>query len=105
VARLHILSGLHIVLMMSSSATFANLPRPREKLDSAWCGLLEAFQEVPTWNVVTYEFKHTRIIIKIYLMNVRQPLSRPSGEIAGWLVWGRSSVARVFRKIIVGRIG
>jgi hypothetical protein len=25
----------------------ANLPRPREKLDSAWCGFLEAFQEGP----------------------------------------------------------
>jgi hypothetical protein len=67
---------------------FANLPRPREKLDSAWCGFLEALQEeVPIWSVVTREFRHTRIIIKIYLTrDWRQLLSRPSREIAGWLV-------------------
>jgi hypothetical protein len=51
----------------------ANLPRPREKLDSAWCGFLEAFQEeVPTRSVVTGEFRHTRIIIKLCLMIVKR---------------------------------
>jgi hypothetical protein len=51
----------------------ANLPRPCEKLDSAWCGFSEAFQEeVPTRCVVTCEFRHSRIIIQIYLMNVKK---------------------------------
>ena len=49
-------------------------------------GSWRRFRRVPTRSVVTCEFRHTRIIIKIYLMNVRQPLSRPSREIAGWLV-------------------
>ncbi len=51
----------------------ANLPRPCEELDSAWCGFSEAFQEeVPTRCVVTCEFRHSRIIIQIYLMNVKK---------------------------------
>jgi hypothetical protein len=51
----------------------ANLPRPREKLDSAWRGFSEAFQEeIPTWYIVICEFRHSRIIIQIYLMNVKK---------------------------------
>jgi hypothetical protein len=51
----------------------ANLPRPCEKLDSAWCGFSEAFQEeVPTRCVVACEFRHSRIIIQIYLMNFKK---------------------------------
>jgi hypothetical protein len=50
----------------------ANLPRPREKLDSAWCRFLETSQEeAPTRCVVICEFNHSRIIIHIYLMNVK----------------------------------
>jgi hypothetical protein len=51
----------------------ANLPRPREKLDSAWRGFSEAFQEeIPTRYVVICEFMHSRIIIQIYLKNVKK---------------------------------
>jgi hypothetical protein len=51
----------------------ANLSRPCKKLDSAWCRFSEAFQqEVPTRCVVTREFRHSRIIIQIYLMNVKK---------------------------------
>ncbi len=51
----------------------ANLPRPCEKLDSAWCGFSEAFQEqVPTRYVVVCEFRHSRIISQVYLMNVKK---------------------------------
>jgi hypothetical protein len=52
---------------------FANLPRPREKLDSAWRGFSEAFQEeIPTRYIVICEFRHSRIIIQIYLMDVKK---------------------------------
>jgi len=78
----------------------ANLPRPCEKLDSAWCGFSEAFQEeVPTRCVVTCEFRHSRIIIQIYLMNVKKrkaahvtpkkkdtelPCPEVAKEVTGW---------------------
>src|SRR5258708_15857179 len=60
----------------------ANLPRPCEKLDSAWRGFSEAFQEeIPTRYVVICEFMHSRIIIQIYLRNVKKltaaPVTRP----------------------------
>lgn len=51
----------------------ANLPRPREKLDSAWRGFSEAFQEeIPTRYVVICEYMYTRIVIQIYLKNVKK---------------------------------
>src|SRR5258708_39977014 len=51
----------------------ANLPRPCEKLDSAWRGFSEAFQEeIPTRYVVICEFRHSRIISPVYLMNVKK---------------------------------
>jgi hypothetical protein len=51
----------------------ANLPRPREKLDSAWRGFSEAFQEeIPARYIVICEFRHNRIIIQIYLKNVKK---------------------------------
>src|SRR6266699_1634204 len=54
----------------------ANLARPCEKLDSAGCRFSESFQEeVPTRRVIPSECRHTRIIIRLYLMNVKR-LSR-----------------------------
>jgi len=59
----------------------ANLPRPRKKLDSAWRGFPEAFQEeIPTRYVVIYEFMHSRIIIQVYLKNVKKLTAAPVND-------------------------
>jgi hypothetical protein len=88
---------------------FANLPRPREKLDSAWRGFSEAFQEeIPAWYVVIREFMHSRIIIQIYLKNVKEltgstgsahrtKKKTPATRLAGRSGSARDSTASAFR--------